>query len=836
MQTACRRQRLTFHLSCFLFSQVFLLGPVLLCCPSSGLMAEELQQESGKEDSAKILTQLLSHSLDAYGGAEAVQAQIAGITAVGRELDATGGSGDTIDAMVAKDLPLKDNFRLSRKGNLWRLDHENSGLSWSQGFDGNLPWVKSGGSVQDLQGDSALSLNFETMSPALVLLEVTKGFASGALDVKLKSQKDKHVVEVQSSNGDSFILNIEPNSYQVTSLEVKGVKLSYSQYKPALGSVFPFRQTRSVSGRPALVRVFDDVSLKNKFALDEFDRPGGTVKLSRTVHLPFDYSQRELLVKGRLNNGEELEFLFDTGASETIIDRRVAAENLLLKEGESNLAALGGAVATNTTTIVRLELGNLVVNDLDARILDLSGQSRHLGRRLAGIIGTNLISRYVVAIDYGKEQISFYDADDFVRPNDLTVVPFTKRTAPVVKVRVGGKEEVQMLVDTGAAYNNLPAAVAQRYGAAAGQRFTEGTGLDGRNIKLGRVTIDSIALGGKTVPAVDFTYTLGAQTAAANSQGFFQTNNLGIIGNPLLENFVVYIDYKFQRMLLKSSSVVKVRSEIDGAIKKGDDLLIQKREFKSAEVYYQKALLSATANGDKRNEAKVLGRIGNLKRMMAKDLGRPEHAKAAYDNFTRAQALAKRIGAGDIEGRILADWSLLYLDTGALDSARQTMDRALLLAPQDAAVNVDCSVHLFKAQRYPEMQRYIEKALFLEPSNWQALWYQVKLAETFVDYQKAISTLKEILHYYPWARTAQEKLSQVETEMARVKTEGPNDPFKEYNNFQRKLLNSQKPASGSVPAKVGTTNPPVKNNGTNSNTNTNIRTGSPLLWRRNGGR
>jgi len=164
------------------------------------------------------------------------------------------------------------------------------------------------------------------------------------------------------------------------------------------------------------------------------------------------------------------------------------------------------------------------------------------------------------------------------------------------------------------------------------------------------------------------------------------------------------------------------------------------------------------------------------------------------------------------------------------------MDRALLLAPQDAAVNVDCSVHLFKAQRYPEMQRYIEKALFLEPSNWQALWYQVKLAETFVDYQKAISTLKEILHYYPWARTAQEKLSQVEAEMARVKTEGPNDPFKEYNNFQRKLLNTQKPASGSVPAKVGTTNPPVKNNGTNSNTNTNIRTGSPLLWRRNGGR
>ncbi len=118
-----------------------------------------------------------------------------------------------------------------------------------------------------------------------------------------------------------------------------------------------------------------------------------------------------------------------------------------------------------------------------------------------------------------------------------------------------------------------------------------------------------------------------------------------------------------------------------------------------------------------------------------------------------------------MEGRILADWSLLYLDNGQMDSAKQTMDRALQLAPQDAAVNVDCSVHLYKSQRFPEMQRYIEKALFLEPDNWQALWYQVKLSETFADMPKAVSTLKEILRFYPWSKLAQEKLSTLEGQM-----------------------------------------------------------------------
>jgi len=56
------------------------------------------------------------------------------------------------------------------------------------------------------------------------------------------------------------------------------------------------------------------------------------------------------------------------------------------------------------------------------------------------------------------------------------------------------------------------------------------------------------------------------------------------------------------------------------------------------------------------------------------------------------------------------------------------------------------------------MQKYVEKALFLEPSNWQALWYQVKLSETFSDTPKVIATLKEILRFYPWSKVAQDKL------------------------------------------------------------------------------
>lgn len=838
-----------------------LLLPVAWSVPASSVQAiestpttsSESQAPSGPESTATSSAgstssgsvelhpaALIGKSLGAYGGEDVVQKLLRGMAIVGKQFDQVSLDSDE---KPREGLEADSTVRIVRKGARWRVDHErlNSSpegaetrpVAYTEGFDGNTAWIRNGATTEDLPVDSANLLNWQTMPPALFLLETKRAMEESADAVAVSyAGKDKsgaHKIEVKNLKDatQSFVLLIEPNSFLLTAVEFglgaggsRRVAIEYGEYRPALSTVYPFRQLRRVNGKASELWIVTDANaLDSRVSNNDFERPGGTTHLSRSVVLPFDYSQKEILVKGRLNNGEEVDFIFDTGASETIIDRRIAAENFLLKEGQAALAALSGSIATNTTTISRLELGGLIVNDMDARILDLSGQSRQLGRRLAGIIGTNIISKYVVAIDYGKAQITFHDADTFVRPQDVVSVPFSRRSAPVIKVRLGAKEDVQMLVDTGAAFNNLPASIATRYsGVDAVKRLTEGTGLDGRPVKLGRVTIDNVSIGGRNVHKVDFTYTVpnpaltsngkpAASGGESKSQGFFQTTNLGIVGNPLLENFIVFIDYKFQRMLLKSSSTVKLRSEIEQAVSTGDDQLIQKRDFRLAEQAYQRALLSATSAGDKKNEARVLGRLGNLKRMMSKDLNRPEHSKSAYEYFVRAQELAKRIGATEVEGRILADWSLLYLDKGQPTSAQQTMDRALFLAPQDAGVNVDCSVHLYKANRFPEMQRYIEKALFLEPNNWQALWYQVKLSETFNDQAKAISTLKEILHYYPWSKPAQAKLEELKKSAAEMAAATAQAAGQAEQARKQNSSSNQQPLKNYVPAGNSTSTP-----------------------------
>ena len=123
-----------------------------------------------------------------------------------------------------------------------------------------------------------------------------------------------------------------------------------------------------------------------------------------------------------------------------------------------------------------------------------------MGRPLAGIIGTNVIEKFVTRIDYGKCTLTFIDSDKFKAPANSTVIPLTEHNIPVVRAKLNGVIDQPMLADTGAAFNNLPSSVAKRLLASTGQdkekpsHMTEGTGLDGKPIKLSNMIVKKVSL------------------------------------------------------------------------------------------------------------------------------------------------------------------------------------------------------------------------------------------------------------------------------------------------------------------------------------------------------
>lgn len=685
-------------------------------------------------------------------------------------------------------------YKKFRKGKKWRVDLESPPKSGQNeptrrilAYNGLAGWRSSGSVPEDLSPIRLRQLNDDNERAQTMLARFSNpDYKFTLLGPTTFRQIPVYAVQVEHADDTPTTIYIDKRNFLVDGISyetndpsetgARRISMEYAEYRPIGGTMFPYRQTKYIDDKNASEIIVTSMSTTAEIDDAVFDRPQSAdkVHLSRPIVVPFDYQQREILVRGRINSGEELLFLFDTGASDTIIDRRVAAESFLTKQGQTGMMALAGRIDVNNTVLKRLEIGNLILNDVNARIADLSGQSSQLGRKIAGIIGTNVIAKAVVKIDFGKPSLTFYDKDSFERPANAAIVPLVQHNAPVVKAKINGTEEVLMLADTGAALNNLPTDVAKKVlQRSSGQEthLTEGRGLDGRKVSLGNVVAKTVSVGPHSISNMNFTYAVANPAATKQEggkiveakEGFFQNSSIGLLGNPFWENFIVTVDYKFQRLLLQPNPGVRLRGEIGKALDQGDSKVFVYSDYRAGETAYQRGLLLASNAKDLRNEALLWGRMGNLRRMMAKDLSRPEHAKAAYDYFLKAQDLARKANARDVEGRILADWSLLYMDNGQQHEARQTINQAIMMAPQDPQVNLDFALHLSKEQNFIDMQKYLDKALFFEPSNWQALWCQFKLSEKFLDYPKGIVTLKEILRYYPWSKLAAAKLAEWQT-------------------------------------------------------------------------
>jgi len=731
--------------------------------------------------SQPTLEEVIEKALTAYGG-------IVGLSQIAKNSVSIG------EVVTRKSENKSLAYRHVRKAEDWRTDMEQTDSADGSSvivtaFDGTNYWQMKGQSVEYLEESKAKWFrDLESRDPCLLARWKIPNYRFRLLGEASYKNLPVFAVEVKEGSESPTMVLLDRTNYLVVAIsyssiipetcQLARVTKEYSENRPTCNTLWPFEQTEFVNGEKTEQIKLSTCLLADAFTFDFFNSPRAQgaqqAHLPNPVTIPFDYSQREIILRGRIEDGEPLEFLFDTGASETIIDRHVAAQSLLSKGGQFQISSLGGDVSTQRTKIGRLELGNLILNDVEARLLDLSPQSRQLGKSLGGIIGMNVISKYLVTIDYSKPSLVFSDTAAGARPPHAVSVPFVQSTVPVIKVTLPGRDSVQLLMDTGAAFNHLSTSVASRHlnkDALSSGHIVEGTGLDGRSIELGTMVIDPVTIGSDQVRKVLFTYPISHGSSDVTRSGVsikspFQSIGNGqingILGNPFWENFVVTIDGLFQRLLLKLNPVFTLNNQFDKTIAAGDTALSTKRDFRVAEIGYQRALLLANDAHNLRYQALAQERLGNLRRVMAHDLKRPEHARDSYNYFSHAEELARKGDFKDVQGRILADWSLLYSDNGQLTLAKQTMDKAILLAPQDPDVNVDCAVHLFRNRMYGEAQKYIEKALFLEPENWQALWYQVKLSEMFGDLKKEKEILTEILKYYPWSKVAAEKLRAVD--------------------------------------------------------------------------
>ncbi|MBE0432990.1 aspartyl protease family protein [candidate division WOR-3 bacterium] len=267
----------------------------------------------------------------------------------------------------------------------------------------------------------------------------------------------------------------------------------------------------------------------------------------RAENIPFDYIEEHIYLPVNLCGKERL-WVLDCGASVNVIDSSFAAQLGLAFEGPIKGQGASGVVDFYFVTLPSYEVGTIRFNEQKAVALNFVELFRRsMGLEVVGILGYDFLSRFVTRIDYAQSTVSFYHPGRFEYEGDGIILDspllYNMLNLPAV---VDGKYSGRWRVDVGADGIDFHYPFAEAHGLSnrKGVDFMAGDAAGLTTQRISRY---------KTIEIGDFVLRdpLIGIALVEGTGSFAEETTIGNIGNSLLRNFVVYLDYKAQRVILE---------------------------------------------------------------------------------------------------------------------------------------------------------------------------------------------------------------------------------------------------------------------------------------------
>lgn len=271
--------------------------------------------------------------------------------------------------------------------------------------------------------------------------------------------------------------------------------------------------------------------------------------------VPAQVYAEHVFVPVRVNNGETTWFLLDTGANETVISKPLAEKTGLAFQWEIGTEGLVGSTSVSTAKNVLLELPGVEVPTSTVAVVDLSFVRQTLGRSVDGLLGYDVISRFVVQVDYEHRRVTFHDPATFVPDRGSAALPIAFfRNVPQVAARVllPGRPpiEAKCLIDSGAGSLILAASF------VSANRVLESLG---KTIAVPALHFEgeSKELAGRIAWLQFGPYTLRRPITVMwrDARGLLASPNIdALIGGEILSRFTITFDYPNHQILFKPAS------------------------------------------------------------------------------------------------------------------------------------------------------------------------------------------------------------------------------------------------------------------------------------------
>ena len=264
------------------------------------------------------------------------------------------------------------------------------------------------------------------------------------------------------------------------------------------------------------------------------------VSAQKNIEVPF-FTKGPLMFVSVELSGEEYTFLFDTGASNSIISIDFAKKMGLNLDKETKVRSFGGVQKAYDIVIPELKLGAYTRQNVKAMAIPnvTSGQGGYIG-----VIGAEFIKNKVLSIDYERSVMTFGSKVKVDKKKSVKIPMIFGGGLPLVEVRFQDDKEHwilgRMIVDTGAdAYLlfNSDAEKKYAYSESFNQKLEDVTYSPAGQFRtiLGRAPL--FGMGKISVEGVPM------KVIAPNQHTKEMRNDiLGFIGNKLLSRYNITFD------------------------------------------------------------------------------------------------------------------------------------------------------------------------------------------------------------------------------------------------------------------------------------------------------
>jgi len=275
----------------------------------------------------------------------------------------------------------------------------------------------------------------------------------------------------------------------------------------------------------------------------------------------FDTATDHLLIRVEANGGA-LWCNVDTGWSAPLAIDRAKSRKAGITEGPGRPTpdgnppnrGDGSAVATVTVGTAVLRDQPIIIRDFAAGVPDMDC-----------VMGAGMLRRYVIEFDHITPRVLLHDRSAYTPPTGSTAVPLIFRSnlnVPFVHVRVGftdgTEQEVQTVVDTGAAYYALalvaPASTQARSRLATAPRPVQAESGSGP-VQLVAARVAAVSVGPFRVE----------KPIIALIDSSLRGVDDGLLGSGFLNRFTVAIDFEGQRMHLMPNPSLRTEQPFDAS-------------------------------------------------------------------------------------------------------------------------------------------------------------------------------------------------------------------------------------------------------------------------------